>query len=132
MPSKESTGSFSRSVHHGNMMNKKGSNAVYQKTAQPSKLQMKLRPRPTITVQKPTKDLGDVVLKPKQTKEAKRLAKINETRFSIPDVSDNSNIANQAYVRSHTKLSVVMRELKNYPKIKSFNEDGEHEIEILK
>lgn len=92
MPPKQTSGSVSRSVHHGNMMNKKGSSSVYQKSSETSSLQMKLRPRPApvVLVEKKTKDIKDVTSKEKNTKEFKRQTKINENRLANTENSESA------------------------------------------
>lgn len=76
---------------------------------------------------KPTVDINDTVVKAKPPK--KVMSK--ETRYTIPDVPVNGNIATQTYIRSHTKMAVIMNEFKTQVKVKNFNEDHDHEIEVL-
>lgn len=127
MPSREYTGGVSRSVHHNNLMNKKGTAAQYQKYVVSSKVPMKFKKVQLPPKKKPTVTLDDVVIKAKPPK--KVLSK--ETRYTIPDVPENGNIATQTYIRSHTKMAVIMNEFKTQVKVKNFNEDCDHEIEVL-
>lgn len=126
MPSREYTGGVSRSVHQNNM--KKGAASQYHKTVVSSKVPMKFKKPYVPPKPKPTVTLDDVVIKAKPPK--KVMSK--ETRYTIPDVPVNGNIATQTYIRSHTKMAVILNEFKTNVKVKNFNEDCDHEIEVLK
>jgi hypothetical protein len=127
MPSKEYSGGYSRTVHHGNMMNKRGAAAQFQKSARSTKVPMKFKKLNVSPKHKATIHIEETVVKGKPPK----TVKTSEVRYTIPDVPLNANIAGQDYVRSHTKLAVVLNEFKTQEKCKHFNEDSEHEIEIV-
>ena len=124
---KQYSGGFSRSVHHGNMMNKRGMVTQYQKSVVSRKVPMKFKRQPVTLEQKVPMIIEEEVVKGKPPKPVKS----KETRYTIPDVPTNGNIATQTYVRSHTKMAVIMNELKTHIKVNSFNVDVDHEIEIL-
>lgn len=128
MPAKEYSGGYSRSVHHGNMTNKRGAPAQqFQKAFVSKKVPMKFRKANIPPKQKPAIHLEDTVVKAKPPKKVKTV----ETRYTIPDVPLNSNIAGQEYVRSHTMMTVMLNEFKTQVKVKNFNEDSDHEIEVF-
>jgi hypothetical protein len=127
MPSKEYSGGYSRAVHHGNMANRRGNVAQYQKSVVATKVPMKFKKLQVPPKAKPTITLDDMVVKAKPPKKLK----VMETRYTIPDVPTNSNIATQDYVRTHTKMAVALNEFKTQVKIKSFSQDSEHDIQIV-
>ena len=128
MPSKEHTGGYSRTVHHGNMMNKRGTVAQFQKSVVATKVPMKYK-----KVQVPPKRKEIVINAENDIIEGKPPKKVasKETRYTIPDVPENGNIAQQTYLRSHTKMAVIVNEFKTHVKVKNFNEDRDHEIEVV-
>lgn len=128
MPSKEHTGGYSRSVHHGNMMNRKGAVASYQKSVSSTKVPMKYK-----KVQLAPPKRKEVVKIDEEVIEGKAPKKVltKERRFTIPDVPENGNINQQTYQRSHAKMAVILNEFKTQVKVKNFNEDRDHEIEVV-
>lgn len=129
MPSKEHTGGYSRSIHNGQMMNRKGGVAQYQKAVMSTKVPMKFKKVHVPPAQKHREvvNADEEVILGKPPK--KVLSK--ETRYTIPDVPVNGNINTQTYIRSHTKMAVILNEFKTQVKVKSFNEDHDHEIEVV-
>lgn len=127
MPSKEYSGGYSRAVHHGNMMNRRGHAQQYQKSVTSTKVPMKFKKLHVPHKTKATITLDDMVVKAKPPKKVLSA----ETRYTIPDVPVNGNIATQDYIRTHTKMAVTLNEFKTTMKVKNFNEDREHEIEIV-
>eukprot|EP00286_Rhodomonas_abbreviata_P024668 CAMPEP_0181298820 /NCGR_PEP_ID=MMETSP1101-20121128/5992_1 /TAXON_ID=46948 /ORGANISM="Rhodomonas abbreviata, Strain Caron Lab Isolate" /LENGTH=127 /DNA_ID=CAMNT_0023403879 /DNA_START=31 /DNA_END=414 /DNA_ORIENTATION=+ len=126
MPSRDQ-GGFSRSVHHGNMMNKKGCSAMYQKSL-PNKSARKNKVQ-QLSQSKKVIEVTDTVIEAANPQTAKS-PKL-EKRFSIPNVAENANITGQAYLRSHTKLAVLHNEFKTNMKVRSFSQDQDHEIEVI-
>mmetsp|Transcript_123579 Transcript_123579/g.242467 ORF Transcript_123579/g.242467 Transcript_123579/m.242467 type:complete len:128 (-) Transcript_123579:308-691(-) len=127
MPSKQYNGGYSRAVHHGNMMNKKGCAAMYQKSVVSTKAPSKFKRAPIAPKSKVTVTLDDLVVKAGPPKKEK----CKELRYTIPDVPVNGNIATQTFIRTHAKMAVTMNDFKTQVKVKNFNEDREHEIEIM-
>jgi hypothetical protein len=127
MPSREYTGSVSRSVHHGNMMNKRGGAEQYQKRALSTKVPMKFKKVTKVApVTKKPPTLDDLIVRAGPPKTV-----VKECRYTLPDVTQNNNINTQMYCRSHAKMAVIMNELKTFSKVKAFNEDVEHDIEVV-
>lgn len=108
-------------------MNKRGCAAQYQKSVVSTKVPMKFKKLQVAPKAKPAAPIDDTVVKGKPPKKVKS----TETRYTIPDVPINGNIATQHYLRTHTKLAVTLNEFKTQVKVKNFNEDREHEIEII-
>jgi hypothetical protein len=128
MPSKEHTGGYSRSVHHNNMMNRKGMTSQYQKSVVSTKVPMKhknMKIAPPNRREVHNTDQDIIEGKPP------KMVLSKETRFTIPDVPVNGNINTQTYVRSHAKMAVALNEFKTQVKVKNFNEDCDHEIVVM-
>mmetsp|Transcript_16398 Transcript_16398/g.27714 ORF Transcript_16398/g.27714 Transcript_16398/m.27714 type:complete len:133 (-) Transcript_16398:1832-2230(-) len=132
MPSKEHSGTVSRSIRHGNMMNKRGASAMYQKScvARKSPRKSKKGAHPGFQIHaKSHMDLDDIVVI-KGKAPPKEECACNETRFTLPAVQENGNLFAQDYVRTHTKMAVMVNEMKTNVKAKSFNKDTEHVTEL--
>ena len=128
MPSRESNVNYSRSVRHANMMNKRGCGYVYNKPVNSNKSPMKVKkvcksPKAKVVYE----SSGDIVIEGKPPKVVIKM----ENRFTIPDVPENQNIAHLYYLRSHIAKGLLNQDLKTQFKVRSFNEDNMHEIEIL-
>eukprot|EP00601_Ochromonadales_sp_CCMP2298_P006237 CAMPEP_0173200818 /NCGR_PEP_ID=MMETSP1141-20130122/17999_1 /TAXON_ID=483371 /ORGANISM="non described non described, Strain CCMP2298" /LENGTH=122 /DNA_ID=CAMNT_0014125855 /DNA_START=41 /DNA_END=409 /DNA_ORIENTATION=+ len=121
MPSREYTGGVSRSIHHGNMMNKRGTVKMNRANIhkQPTR-----RRRSAQSFNKAQLELDDVVVKGKPPK----YVEAEENRFTIPNVEQNYNLIAQAYFRAHTGISVLVNELKTSVKIAKFSEDAHVEM----
>lgn len=116
-------GGPSRVMHNNRMANKKGSSAVYKQEKVPNKLIRDQRPRVNEAEIKMQLQEQELLVKDAQEK---KKARIEETHYSIPDVEQNGNLLEQAYVRTHTKHAVLVNEMKTRSKATEGGEEVEH------
>lgn len=76
---------------------------------------------------KQVKDFGDFIIK---AGPPKNFLRCNEDRPTIPNVHQNSNIAEQCYHRTIEYHHLMINEIKTRSKIMSFAMDIEHDIEV--
>jgi hypothetical protein len=125
-------GSISRAVHHANTLNRQSAkskttsrtNRFYtDNTSQKHEARFKFRPPAS-------QKAADTVIHAGPPREVK-IVNMNEKRFTIPNVHENSDIFMASYMRSHDIFTDVLREVTSSAKAKQFHRDEKHDIEIL-
>lgn len=115
---------YSRTVLHGNKMNKRGFANAHSQLSSPNKISRKMR-RMNFEETHSHHHFGDTVIKGKPPKPV-----CTEIRPTIPNCPNNSNIIEQAYSRATELHHDVMNEIKTRSKVISFATDFDH-IEIV-
>ena len=120
---------YTRCVLHGNSAGKRGQSWIMRSKPLP-KLPAKFQKSCNLLGHE-MKILGDVIVKAGPPKEKKSLKHIEkELRFTIPTVSNNYNIFEQEYCRTHLKLEALVHDIKMQYKAKVFATDVDHVVEL--
>jgi hypothetical protein len=117
---------FTRCVHHGNLMNKRGMADHFQNSARPIRSPGKPKKFHFTPFLPQSRSFGDHVVRAPAPVEH-----CSEFRYTLPNTNTNANIYDQIFWRSTDQMQDVLHELKSYHKIHSFAVDNEHEIEVI-
>jgi len=125
---------YTRSIRHGNAMNKRGVADHYQRSGATNAKNEKYHFNKYVENTIPTKftmhrHYGDLIVKAHSPKPEHVVC--SECRFTIPLSPKNSNIFEQEFDRAQDVFDYVLCELKTEFKAHSFATDEEHEIEIV-
>jgi hypothetical protein len=128
------TPTFSRTVLHGNLRNKRGISSEFKNRGKDPLARIG---RHNLAPTLPIRAFGDVVIKARPPKEKhqeafKALIKANNliTKFTIPPRSPNGNIFAQMVMRSVRTHLDVMHELRSYYKSHGFEGYSENDMEF--
>lgn len=129
MPTKVYSGGHSRSVHHNNMINRRGVCVQgFQKAAiNAARMPMKFKKSTMAHKNKTPMTMEDIIIKARPPKTMKYV----EMRYTIPDCPMNANIITQEFIRTHAKMAVLMNEMKTMMKCHNFNHDETHDIHVM-
>jgi hypothetical protein len=125
--------SYSRSIRHGNMMNKRGIADHYQRTTPTNAKAAKGHKMERIN-HVPSKFImhrhfGDLIVKAPAPKP--EIVICGESRYTIPLSPKNNNIYEQEMFRAQELFQDVLCEMKSEFKVHAFAVDQEHDIELI-
>lgn len=125
--------SYSRSIRHGNLMNKRGVADHYQRATptntKVNKVHKVARIDHSASKLIMQRHFGDLIVHAHAPKPEIMLC--SETRYTIPLSPKNNNIYEEEMFRSQELFQDVLCEMKSEFKVHAFAVDQEHEIEVI-